>query len=92
MNITDIIQNGVIEAVKNLYGEDIATDQITMNVTRKEFEGGYTVVTFPFTRFAKKSPPVIAQELGDYLSKNIAEIGGFNVVQGYLSKHIIVCA
>ncbi len=85
MNITDIIQNGVIQAVKEIYGETITTDQITMNVTRKEFEGDYTVVTFPFTRIAKKKPGEIAEELGDYLVKNIPQVDRFNVVQGFLN-------
>jgi arginyl-tRNA synthetase len=85
MNITDIIQNGVIQAVKNLYGEDITSSQITMSVTRKEFEGDYTVVTFPFTRFAKKKPDAIAQELGDFLEKNIPQVERFNVIQGFLN-------
>ncbi len=85
MNITDIIQNGVIQAVKEIYGETITTDQITMNVTRKEFEGDYTVVTFPFTRIAKKKPGEIAEELGDFLVKNIPQVDRFNVVQGFLN-------
>lgn len=71
--------------MKSLYSEDITADQITMNVTRKEFEGDYTVVTFPFTRFAKKKPGEIAEELGQYLVENVQEIVRFNVVQGFLN-------
>ncbi|MCB0522412.1 MAG: arginine--tRNA ligase [Lewinellaceae bacterium] len=85
MSITDTIQAGTIQAVKSLYSEDITADQITMNVTRKEFEGDYTVVTFPFTRFAKKKPGEIAEELGQYLVENVQEIVRFNVVQGFLN-------
>ncbi len=85
MSITEIIQNGVIQAVKEIYGETITSDQITMNVTRKEFEGDYTVVTFPFTRIAKKKPGEIAEELGGFLVKNIPQVDRFNVVQGFLN-------
>jgi arginyl-tRNA synthetase len=85
MNINDILQAGVQAAVKALYGEDIAPEQITMNVTRKEFEGDYTVVTFPFTRFAKKKPDAIGQEIGAYILKNVAQIERFNVIQGFLN-------
>ncbi|MEZ4959820.1 MAG: arginine--tRNA ligase [Saprospiraceae bacterium] len=85
MSITETIQAGTIQAVKSLYSEDITADQITMNVTRKEFEGDYTVVTFPFTRFAKKKPGEIAEELGQYLVENVQEIVRFNVVQGFLN-------
>ncbi len=85
MSISETIQAGTIQAVKSLYGEDINADQITMNVTRKDFEGDYTVVTFPFTRFAKKKPGEIAEELGQYLVANVPQINRFNVVQGFLN-------
>ena len=83
--MVNIIQEGVIGAVKALYGEDVSADQITMNITRKEFEGDYTVVVFPFVKMAKKAPPAIAQEIGEYLVKNVHEIERFNVVQGFLN-------
>jgi arginyl-tRNA synthetase len=85
MSITETIQAGTIQAVKSLYGEEITADQITMNVTRKDFEGDYTVVTFPFTRFAKKKPGEIAEELGQYLVANVPQVNRFNVVQGFLN-------
>ncbi len=88
MNITAIIENGVIGGVKKLYGEDVSPKQVTMNVTRKEFEGDYTVVTFPFTKVAKKKPDEIAQELGNYMVEHIAEISSFNVVKGFLNLSI----
>jgi arginyl-tRNA synthetase len=85
MTITDIIQQGVIEGVKSLYSETISAEQITMNQTRKEFEGDYTVVTFSFARIAKKKPEAIGEELGTYLVNNVAEIERFNVIQGFLN-------
>lgn len=88
MNITSIIENGVIKAVKELYGADISAGDITMNVTRKDFEGDYTVVTFPFTRIAKKKPQDIAQELGEWLTANLDEVDRFNVIQGFLNLSI----
>lgn len=88
MRITEIIEKGVIEAVKELYGADITPADITMNVTRKEFEGDYTVVTFPFARLARKKPQDIAQELGDWLVARVPQIGSFNVIQGFLNLSI----
>lgn len=88
MRITNIIENGVIQAVKALYGADISASDITLNVTRKEFEGDYTVVTFPFVRIAGKKPPEIAQELGEWLTTHVAEVERFNVIQGFLNLSI----
>lgn len=88
MKITDLIQDGVIAGIQSLYGEPISADQITMSVTRKEFEGDYTVVTFPFTKIAKKKPDEIAQELGQYMVDNVDEIENFNVVKGFLNLSV----
>ena len=88
MTITSIIENGVIKAVKECYGADISAADITMNLTRKDFEGDYTVVTFPLTRIAKKKPQDIAQQLGEWLSANLAEVERFNVIQGFLNLSV----
>ncbi len=85
MNITQIIQEGVVAGVKHLYGHEIRPDEITMNTTRKEFEGDFTAVVFPFTRIARKKPEAIGEELGQYLTANIEEIDRFNVVKGFLN-------
>lgn len=85
MNIIDTIQDGVVAAVKALYGEEISKADITMNTTRKEFEGDYTIVVFPFTRFAKKKPEEIAQEIGQHLSDHIKYLSGFNIIKGFLN-------
>lgn len=83
------IQHTLIEqtvaAVKALYGADIPVEQISLQETRKEFEGQVTIVTFPVTRFSKKSPEVTGAEIGEYLQQNIAEIAAFNVIKGFLN-------
>ena len=66
MSILEIIQNKVATAVKELYQLEIEAANVVLNPTRKEFEGDYTLVVFPFTKAAKKSPPALAEELGAY--------------------------
>ncbi len=85
MNILDIIHNKVPEALKALYDLDIPAQNLVINVTNKEFEGDYTVVTFPFTKQAKKRPDQIAQEMGEYLLEHVDEFEKFNVVKGFLN-------
>ncbi len=88
MDIVSTIQQGVVQAVQSLYGATISEDQITMNVTRKEFEGDYTVVVFPFTRTAKKKPEAIGEEMGQYLQDNLPLISGYNVIKGFLNLSV----
>ncbi|MCB9263747.1 MAG: arginine--tRNA ligase [Lewinellaceae bacterium] len=85
MNIVDVIQEGVIKGIKALYGADITAEQVTMNSTRKEFEGDYTVVAFPFARIARKKPDQIAEELGGFLVEEVEEVEKYNVINGFLN-------
>ncbi len=73
------------QAVKELYLSDIADQQISLQETRREFEGQLTLVTFPFTRFSKKAPELTGQEIGDYLLSRIPAIASFNVIKGFLN-------
>lgn len=85
MDLIVKIQEGVAAAVKKLYDLEIAPTAVNLSPTRKEFEGDYTVVVFPFTKAAKKPPPAIAQELGEYLDENVDIISKFNIVKGFLN-------
>lgn len=71
------------QAVKNLFGQDVS---IELQKTRKDFEGDYTLVVFPFLRFSKKSPEQTAEMIGaELLEKNKTFLLDFNVVKGFLN-------
>ncbi|MEZ4985382.1 MAG: hypothetical protein R2795_10155 [Saprospiraceae bacterium] len=55
-SIIHILQEQVSQAVKALYGVDFNPQDVPVSTTRKEFEGDYTVVVFPFTKIAGKGP------------------------------------
>lgn len=87
--MTDTIQNRLIhhtiEAIDSLYGTRIEPSQVSLQETRKEFEGQITLVTFPFTRYSKGSPETTGNAIGAYLQREIAEISSFNVIKGFLN-------
>ena len=56
MNIETTLVQSVVEAIKSLYGADFSAEKIQLQKTRKEFEGDYTVVVFPFLALSKKKP------------------------------------
>ena len=88
MNIETTLVQSVVEAIKSLYGADFSAEKIQLQKTRKEFEGDYTVVVFPFLAISKKKPEDTAQEIGEYLKSNISAISSFNVVKGFLNVAI----
>jgi arginyl-tRNA synthetase len=56
--------------------------------TKKEFEGAYTLVVFPYTKQAGKAPAAIATDLGNYLMTHCAIAKAFQVFQGFLNISI----
>jgi arginyl-tRNA synthetase len=81
----DFIVAAAQKAIKHLYNTDVATGDITLQETRKEFEGQVTIVTFPFTKFSKKSPEQTGNEIGAYLKSELNEVSGYNVIKGFLN-------
>ena len=88
MNIETTLVQSVIEAIKSLYGAEFSAEKIQLQKTRKEFEGDYTVVVFPFLALSKKRPEDTAQEIGEYIKNNVSAISSFNVVKGFLNLAI----
>ena len=81
----NFIIDATLKAVKHLYQTDIAAGDINLQETRKEFDGQVTIVTFPFTKFSKKSPEQTGAEIGAYLQAELTEVAAFNVIKGFLN-------
>jgi len=89
MNIEQQLTEAIGAALKTIYGADIPAAQISLQTTKKEFAGHLTLVVFPFLRASKKSPEQTAQEIGEYLRANHADVvADFNVINGFLNLTI----
>ena len=91
MKIEQQIVGGVMAAVKELYGAEVAESQVQLQKTRSEFEGNLTVVVFPFVKMARKSPEQTAEDIGKWLVEHEmwGDVKGivsrYNVVKGFLN-------
>jgi arginyl-tRNA synthetase len=81
----DFIKEATLKAVKTLYNIELAAVDINLQETRKEFEGQVTVVTFPFTKFSRKSPEQTGHEIGEFIKNEVSEVTAFNVIKGFLN-------
>mgnify|MGYP000622948529 FL=1 len=88
MVIEQQITGAIITGIKELYGADVAANQVQLQKTKKEFEGHLTLVVFPFLRMSKKGPEQTAQEIGEYLKANEPAVAAFNVIKGFLNLTI----
>ncbi|MDB5004049.1 MAG: arginine--tRNA ligase [Mucilaginibacter sp.] len=84
----NFIIDATVKAVKQLYQADITPADVSLQETRKEFEGQVTIVTFPFTKVSRKSPEQTGAEIGEYLKNQLKEVSAFNVIKGFLNISI----
>lgn len=83
MNIKEIIENKIAEIIHSVY--QIGEIKLEVQQNKSEFEGDFTIVTFPLVKILKKSPDVIANELGGALTAQTDFVESFNVVKGFLN-------
>ena len=73
------------EAIKAVYGADADPATLQVSVTRKEFEGDFTLVVFPLLRMSHSTPENTGNAIGEWLVANVPEISRFNCVKGFLN-------
>lgn len=89
MSIVPEIKVKVAAVLKELYGIEITETELTINSTKPEFEGDYTLVLFSFVKSLKKSLEQLGNEIGDALVKaHPALFTGYNVIKGFLNLTI----
>ena len=83
--LEEILRQLFVNAFTKLYGQEPPVQQVNFQQTRPEFEGDVTVVVFPFVKMAKKSPEVIADEIGREIVAESEIVSKYNVVKGFLN-------
>ena len=85
MTPENFIINKAVEAIKDLYSVDVNAETLQVQVTRKEFEGDYTLVVFPLLKISKTTPENTGNAIGEWLKANTPEIAAYNTVKGFLN-------
>lgn len=89
MQITATLRQLSVQALQSLYGLSVAPDALTINETKPEFTGDYTLVLFPFVKQVRQSPDALGKAIGDWL---LAEAGhtitAYQTVKGFLNLTI----
>lgn len=86
MNIKDIIEQQLAEVILNVY--QLKDIQIEIQENKTEYEGDFTIVTFPLVKQLKKNPESIGVELGQALTEQTDLLESFNVIKGFLNVKV----
>ena len=79
------IQQRAAAAMEALYAAQVDPATLQVQVTRKEFEGDYTLVCFPLLKISHAAPDATGNAIGGWLVANVPEIAAYNSVKGFLN-------
>lgn len=82
MNIKQHIAEIILNTLKEKF--QLSPESVEIQVTRKEFDGDYTLVVFPLVRLLKTKPEQAGEMIGKALMENDL-FSGYNVVKGFLN-------
>jgi arginyl-tRNA synthetase len=85
MNLEEEIISGVQHAFKTLFDHPIESSDLALQPTRKEFEGTYTFVVFPYLKITKLNPEASGNKIGEFLVQHCEAVSNYNVVKGFLN-------
>lgn len=79
------IKEAVCQFLSIRYGVELSSEKVSIDHTRKEFEGDYTIVVFPFVKMMKTSPENAGEAIGKYLTQELAFVKSYNTIKGFLN-------
>ncbi|HVZ58109.1 MAG TPA: arginine--tRNA ligase [Chitinophagaceae bacterium] len=89
MSIAREIRSLTAAALQHLFGLDCRPEDLTINQTKPEFEGDYTLVLFTLVKQLRKSPDQLGTALGDYLVNRYPDLlRGHNTIKGFLNLQV----
>lgn len=75
----------ILKNSKALFGSDIAESMIQFQPTRKDVEGDFTLVVFPFVKLLRCKPEEAGHKIGAFLVEQIDAIQSYDVLKGFLN-------
>ena len=80
-----LIAGSAAEAVRQLWDAVVDASLLQVQITRKEFDGDYTLVVFPLLKMSHLAPEATGNAIGQWMLENVPEVGGYNTVKGFLN-------
>jgi len=86
MILQKILSISIQKIIYILYSVEVEIGINTIQKTKKEYDGDFTFVVFPYLKATRKSPDQLAVEIGEKLIENLSDfVKSFNVVKGFLN-------
>ncbi|AWN81573.1 arginine--tRNA ligase [Candidatus Cardinium hertigii] len=73
------------QAFLTLYHLNIEGEISPIQVTRKEFQGNFSIPLFPYFKRCKEEPMHLAEKIGEWMQKHTDLVASYNVISGFLN-------
>lgn len=88
MELKDILYRDLPKALSAEFGVEVAAEALQIGPTRKEYDGDFTLIVFPFVQVTKAKPEEVGSRLGEWLLANTDWLKRYNVVKGFLNLEL----
>lgn len=80
------IKESAVAVIRSIFDAEVSVSDITVSITKPEFEGDFTIVLFSLLKQLKKSPQQAGEAIGEELVKKYPGfIASYNVIKGFLN-------
>ncbi|MBK8660191.1 MAG: arginine--tRNA ligase [Bacteroidetes bacterium] len=80
-----LLKQQTVAVFQEVFDAAISPEVVTINVTKKEHTGDFTIVVFPLIKFSKQNPEQTAEALGSALQARSGMVESYNVIKGFLN-------
>ncbi|CAH2560192.1 Arginine--tRNA ligase [Cardinium endosymbiont of Oedothorax gibbosus] len=85
MQLEPKLKLAIQEAFLELYNLPLSEAACSLQVTRKEFHGTFSLPVFPFCKRCNAQPAELAEKIGQWLQTHTDLIASYNVMGGFLN-------
>ncbi len=83
--IEELLKEETAKAFNTLFAKAVSPNEVTINITKAEHEGDFTIVVFPLAKYSGLNPEQASQKLGEFLVNELKELEKYNVIKGFLN-------
>ena len=86
MQLQHQIKLAAFDALQKMYQLQPEDISVTINLTKSDFEGDYTIILFNLLKPTKEKPDILGHKLGSWLMENYANLfSSYNLIKGFLN-------
>ncbi len=79
------LRSAIQQAFLECYNLQLPEAACSLQITRKEFQGTFSLPVFPFCKRCNTQPPQLAEKIGQWVQRHTDLVASYNVINGFLN-------